>query len=161
MQLHERIVEHPECEEVLDLPLYRSILDSIVNQTAPWLGGPAAQEADAAAQDWLVYFGPNGTYGTATTSLNTTALEWDMAGGGGGGGDIDSSETLSAVLPPFALWQSILIAIGLAICIILTIGGNILVLLAFIVDRNIRQPSNYFIASLAATDMLIGGCFFY
>lgn len=60
------------------------------------------------------------------------------------------------VLSPFESWQKALIVLVIGVCMVLTITGNILVLVSFIVDRTIRQPSNYFIASLAATDMLIG-----
>lgn len=92
---------------------------------------------------WYRNFGANLTNFGRNSSTETSATPVE-----------DSGPAL--VLPPFETWQTIAIALCLFLCIILTVGGNILVLLAFIVDRNIRQPSNYFIASLAATDMLIG-----
>ncbi|CAF4065039.1 unnamed protein product [Rotaria sp. Silwood2] len=56
----------------------------------------------------------------------------------------------------YPFWLLILIAVFGSITSVLTVLGNILVMLAFFLDRQIRQPTNYFILSLSVSDFLIG-----
>lgn len=57
---------------------------------------------------------------------------------------------------PHPLWLTIALGIVASIVIIVTVLGNFVVLLSFFIERSIRQPTNYFIASLAMSDLLIG-----
>jgi muscarinic acetylcholine receptor len=57
---------------------------------------------------------------------------------------------------PYSPQVNIALAVIGTFTSLLTISGNILVLVSFFVDRQIRQPTNYFILSLAISDFLIG-----
>ena len=57
---------------------------------------------------------------------------------------------------PYPISITIAFAIIGTFVSLLTVFGNILVLISFFVDRQIRQPTNYFIFSLAVSDFLIG-----
>ena len=54
------------------------------------------------------------------------------------------------------VWQIVILGLLGGTTSVLTVGGNLIVILSFIIERNIRQPTNYFIASLAVSDLLIG-----
>ncbi len=56
----------------------------------------------------------------------------------------------------FGVAATAVIATVSTIVSICCIGGNLLVLVAFCVDRSVRIANNYFIISLAVTDLTIG-----
>lgn len=58
--------------------------------------------------------------------------------------------------PPYPPWGIALLSLIAGITSFSTVLGNILVVVAFILEKHLRQPSNYLIASLAITDILIG-----
>ena len=68
----------------------------------------------------------------------------------------ESSSLPEADVEAFALWQVIILSLLAGSVSFITVAGNLIVLLSFIIERAIRQPTYYFIASLAVSDLLIG-----
>ncbi|KHN85637.1 putative muscarinic acetylcholine receptor gar-2 [Toxocara canis] len=73
--------------------------------------------------------------------------------------DVRSTSTAVTVLliSTDLSWSSILLAVIMGAISIVTVVGNLAVLFSYYIDKNIRQPSNYFIFSLAVSDLV--GCF--
>ena len=88
---------------------------------------------------------------TATWSLNDTS--WENSSWWG-------NESLAATADPFpeplSLWEIIVISILVSILVVLTAGGNLLVMISFKMDRKLQTISNYFLLSLSVADFAIG-----
>jgi len=56
----------------------------------------------------------------------------------------------------FPVWHVAFFGFLAAVVSLVTVTGNLVVILSFVFERSIRQPTNYFIASLAVSDLLIG-----
>lgn len=84
-----------------------------------------------------------------TTEYELQSMEFEL-----------ESQPTNITTEPFAIPHTnaalVLICISALISQILTIGGNILVMLSFRVERRLHKPSNYFLLSLAAADLIIG-----
>lgn len=85
---------------------------------------------------------------------------------GGGGGAFDdpagnvSNDSLSSegsgYTPPYSLPEVILIAFLAGLLSVITIVGNLMVMISFKLDKQLQTISNYFLLSLAIADFSIG-----
>lgn len=91
--------------------------------------------------------------------LNQT-LPWGIESGGGGNAaamsaGVDNFTQESAVTRTVMKeknWPALLILVIIA----LTVGGNILVILAVSLEKKLQNATNFFLRSLAVADMLVG-----
>lgn len=106
--------------------------------------------------------GPGGRMAWPSSSpldVNQT-LPWGvgLAGGGGGaaamsaGVDNFTQESVTRTVIKEKNWPALLILVIIA----LTIGGNILVILAVSLEKKLQNATNFFLRSLAVADMLVG-----
>jgi len=57
---------------------------------------------------------------------------------------------------PLTTWKAALICVAVGLLVIATVGGNLLVLLSFRIEKRLQTVSNYFLLSLAVADLMIG-----
>ncbi|XP_034424555.1 5-hydroxytryptamine (serotonin) receptor 2C, G protein-coupled-like 1 [Hippoglossus hippoglossus] len=116
-----------------------------------------------------------GGFGTTTSSLEVggrmswpsnnpldlnQTLPWGSVGLGVGGGaaamsagvDNFTQESVARAVIKDKNWPALLILVIIA----LTIGGNILVILAVSLEKKLQNATNFFLRSLAVADMLVG-----
>ncbi|KAJ8391752.1 hypothetical protein AAFF_G00085240 [Aldrovandia affinis] len=108
---------------------------SIYRETATMRGGQWPQRPSGAENDSLLYLNSNLT-GQPNVTLRPPVV-YDPLGG-------------------HTVWQVVLIVFFSGLLSLVTIIGNILVLVAFKVNKQLKTVNNYFLLSLAFADLIIG-----
>lgn len=65
-----------------------------------------------------------------------------------------SSEPVSEL--DYGCWSTITVGALLTLIVLLTVGGNLLILAAVLFNSNLRGPTHILIANLAVADLLLG-----
>ncbi|XP_066288370.1 histamine H3 receptor-like [Branchiostoma lanceolatum] len=71
-------------------------------------------------------------------------------------GSTNGTDGTSGYTPPFSPAVTAVLAFLIGVVILITVCGNLLVIIAFWQNRNLRTTSNYFLLNLAFADFLIG-----
>jgi muscarinic acetylcholine receptor M3 len=85
---------------------------------------------------------------TQVTSFNDSNSTY-----AGGANDTGGVASYAGGVP---MWQMVLFGTLTAVTSVTTVLGNLVVILSFVIERTLRQPTNFFILSLAVSDLLIG-----
>ncbi|XP_041724208.1 5-hydroxytryptamine receptor 2C [Coregonus clupeaformis] len=100
---------------------------------------------------WMVWPGGNNS---TSRGLNQS-LPWG-ARDGGADSNLSSGSQAEAVLRASPMKEKNWPALLILVIIALTVGGNILVILAVSLEKKLQNATNFFLRSLAVADMLVG-----
>ena len=67
-----------------------------------------------------------------------------------------ASSSSNSTVVGYTPWQATLIGLSAGLLSVVTIAGNVMVMISFKMDKQLQTISNYFLFSLAVADMIIG-----
>ncbi|XP_039483259.1 5-hydroxytryptamine receptor 2B isoform X1 [Drosophila santomea] len=93
-----------------------------------------------------------------TTTTNLSQIVWNRSENGNGNSnifDLVDDEQKRAAVQFWLLVKMIAMAVVLGLMILVTIIGNVFVIAAIILERNLQNVANYLVASLAVADLFV------
>lgn len=68
----------------------------------------------------------------------------------------NASDDIDSMLTPFTMLETAIISVILGLMILCTIFGNLMVIMAIVIERDLQRTQYYLILSLAVADLLVG-----